>query len=67
MDIKKLVKKEVALLTAYHAKEIPCRIKLDANESPYGFSASLTAAATLPTNRYPDPEAKKFKNLMERN
>jgi histidinol-phosphate aminotransferase len=64
MNIKKLVKKEVARLTAYHAKEIPCRIKLDANESPYGFSASLTAAATLPTNRYPDPEAKKFKNLM---
>ena len=38
MDIRKLVKKQVSALKAYDAKEIPCRIKLDANESPYGFA-----------------------------
>ena len=35
MNIKKLVKPNVLKLKAYNAKEIPCKIKLDANESPY--------------------------------
>jgi histidinol-phosphate aminotransferase len=52
MNIKRLVKKEVAVLKAYSAREIPCRIKLDANESPYGFEK--------------DPEAKQFRKLMAR-
>ncbi len=64
MNIKKLVKKEVSGLQAYNAKELPCRIKLDANESPYGFSAALKAVGGLKTNRYPDPEAKKLKALL---
>src|SRR5512134_3974585 len=64
MDIKKLVKKEVSVLRAYNAKEIPCRIKLDANESPYDFNAALKAAAKIKTNRYPDPEAKEIKGLI---
>jgi len=34
---KNWVKKEVSALKAYNAKEIPCRIKLDANESPSGL------------------------------
>jgi histidinol-phosphate aminotransferase len=66
MNIKKLVKKDVAALRAYQAMEIPCRIKLDANESPYGFDAALKAAASLKTNRYPDPEAKALKKLLAR-
>jgi histidinol-phosphate aminotransferase len=57
MNLRKLVKKEVAALRAYDAKEIPCSIKLDANESPYGFSEALKAAAKIATNRYPDQEA----------
>lgn len=64
MNIKKLVKKEVSGLQAYNAKELPCRIKLDANESPYGFSAALKAVGGLKTNRYPDPEAKTLKGLL---
>jgi histidinol-phosphate aminotransferase len=48
----------VASLTAYQAAGIPCRIKLDANESPYGFSGAAVAATAIKTNRYPDPEAK---------
>lgn len=64
MDIRRLVKKEVASLRAYQAKEIPCRVKLDANESPYGFAESLTALKKIRTNRYPDPEAKALKAVL---
>ena len=64
MNIKKLVKKEVSLLKAYNAKEVPCRIKLDANESPYGFNANLESVTQCRTNRYPDPEAKILRGLI---
>ncbi len=64
MNIGRLVKKEVSRLRAYNAKEIPCRIKLDANESPYGFSSALKAAGRIETNRYPDPEAKILRGLL---
>ncbi len=64
MNIKKLVKKEVAALKAYQAKEIPCRIKLDANESPSGFRDALNVVGKIETNRYPDPEAKKIKSVL---
>lgn len=63
MDIRKLVKKEVSSLKAYNAKEIPCRIKLDANESPYGFAYAVHITG-IRTNRYPDPEAKALKQLI---
>lgn len=64
MDIRKLVKKEVAGLRAYNAKEIPCRIKLDANESPYGFADAVKRITGIRTNRYPDPEAKALRQLL---
>jgi histidinol-phosphate aminotransferase len=60
MDIRKLVRPNILSLRAYHAEEIPCRVKLDANESPYGF-ASLKS---VKTNRYPDPQAKTLKKLI---
>lgn len=62
MDIKKLVKRNVRSLRAYEAEEIPCRVKLDANESPYG----LKILKTIRTNRYPDPEAKNLRRLAAR-
>ncbi|MHB8881578.1 MAG: histidinol-phosphate transaminase [Thermodesulfovibrionales bacterium] len=64
MNIKRLVRKDVASLKAYNAAEIPCRIKLDANESPYGFAAALKAVNSVSTNRYPDPEAKGLRRLL---
>jgi len=64
MDIKKLVKSEVSSLKAYNAKEVPCRIKLDANESPYGFADAVSKIAVTRTNRYPDPEAKGLKRQI---
>ena len=66
MDIQKLVRPNIRFLSAYEAKEIPCRVKLDANESPYGFKESLKAIADVETNRYPDPEAKALKKVISR-
>ncbi len=61
-------------LTPYEAKEVPCRVKLDANESPYGLSPEVLSGirarsraslfATL--NRYPDPRAKKLIRAVAR-
>ena len=62
MDIKKLVKPNVLKLKAYKAEEIPCKVKLDANESPYGFRV----LHNVHTNKYPDPEAKELRNLYAR-
>ncbi len=66
MNVKLLVKREVAVLEAYQAREIPCSVKLDANESPYGFHRALGAVSALQTNRYPDPEAKKLRTVLAR-
>lgn len=62
MDIKKLARPNIRSLKAYKAKEIPCRVKLDANESPYGF----TVLRSIKTNRYPDPEALELRKLVAR-
>ncbi len=66
MDIRKFVKPDVASLTAYQAKEISCRVKLDANESPYGFDTAWKILKSVKTNRYPDPEAKALKSMISR-
>ncbi len=60
INIASLVKSNVRSLRAYEAVEIPCKVKLDANESPYGFKA----LKSLKTNRYPDPEAKTLRKLI---
>ena len=63
INIRRLVKPAVRALRAYEAKEIPCRVKLDANESPYGFRLK---APMVETNRYPDPEALKLRRALAR-
>ena len=65
-DIKKLVKPEIRALKAYEAKEIPCLVKLDANESPYGFERQITSLKDIKTNRYPDPEARELRKVVAR-
>ncbi|HAM50750.1 MAG TPA: histidinol-phosphate transaminase [Nitrospiraceae bacterium] len=66
-DIKNLVRPVVRSLRPYDAKEIPCKIKLDANESPFGFKGDIFRALKfLKTNRYPDPEAKELKIAIGR-
>jgi len=64
MNVKKFVKPNIYSLKAYQAKEIPCRVKLDANESPYGFADGYRVLKSVETNRYPDPEAKTLKRLL---
>jgi histidinol-phosphate aminotransferase len=72
MNIKKLVRPNVRSLTAYNAKEIPCKIKLDANESPYsslsvGRSGFSVKEIFKTLNRYPDPEARSLKKTIAKN
>ena len=64
MDIKKFVRPNIRSLSAYEAKDIPCKVKLDANESPYGFKDALKVVKSINTNRYPDPAAKELKKLV---
>jgi histidinol-phosphate aminotransferase len=69
-DIIKLVRPNIRSLKAYEAKEIPCRVKLDANEGPYSplpASKALADKAILSSlNRYPDPEGKALKSALAR-
>jgi len=64
--IRKLVKSNVRALVPYQTADVPCRIKLDANESPYGFSRALGAVEQVKTNRYPDPEARELRRILGR-
>jgi histidinol-phosphate aminotransferase len=66
MNIRKFVRPNVYSLTAYSAKDIPCKVKLDANESPYGFTDVFKTVKSLKTNRYPDPEARGLRELIAR-
>lgn len=62
MEIRKLVKPNIRSLKAYKAEEIPCKVKLDANESPYGSRV----LKSVMTNRYPDPGASALRKLAAR-
>ncbi len=66
LEIRKLVKPNIRDLRAYNAKEIPSRVKLDANESPYAWDAreKTRVLARVKTNRYPDPEAKRLREIV---
>jgi histidinol-phosphate aminotransferase len=71
MDIKKFIRPNIRSLKAYEAREIPCKVKLDANESPYSaFSIQLSAFSVekffKALNRYPDPQAKLLKNIISK-
>ncbi len=69
IDIAKLMKPSVRALRAYEAKEIPCRVKLDANESPFRLDEwdprkAAKLCRTAKTNRYPDPEAGELRKTL---
>jgi histidinol-phosphate aminotransferase len=74
MDIKKFVKPNIYSLSPYEAKEIPCKIKLDANESPYGLSSKTLTDLRLhmsqrlfsTLNRYPDTRANSLKRAASK-
>jgi len=65
----RLVRGEVKRLKAYEANEIPCRIKLDAQENPYPLPDSvrtkiLKALKPVLLNRYPDSGAKELRKII---
>lgn len=67
MNVKRLVRPNIKNLTAYQAKEVPCAVKLDANESPFGVNVEQRILRRIETNRYPDPEGKALKQAIARN
>lgn len=62
MDIRKLVRPNIRSLRAYQAEDIRCTVKLDANESPYGYRM----LPSVRTNRYPDPTASALRRILAR-
>ncbi|NOZ26240.1 MAG: histidinol-phosphate transaminase [Nitrospirae bacterium] len=66
MNIDRLLRKNIRSLRGYSAREIPCRVKLDANESPYGFPSFLEPLSRVRTNQYPDPEARELRRWAAR-
>lgn len=60
-----IVRENIKKLSPYQAKEIPCKIKLDANESPFPVKLSdFISEVNIPLNRYPDPEALKLRKVL---
>lgn len=64
-----LIKPVVTQLQAYDPCKRPGQVKLDANEHPFTLPAELQVAvmqalATVPINRYPDPEAEGLRRVL---
>lgn len=69
IDFTKLARPNILSLKPYEAKEIPCKVKLDANESPYSLPPEKIFLAKnffRGLNRYPDPEAKQLKKAVSK-
>lgn len=65
--VKKLIRKDVQALSAYHVPSSDGFLKLDAMENPYTWPQVAKQAwadmlQTLPVNRYPDPQGQHVKN-----
>jgi histidinol-phosphate aminotransferase len=75
-DLGKVIRPEVASLSAYHVEAPPGGpppIKLDANESPFALGDAMReelaaelakALADVELHRYPDPEARELRGLL---
>jgi histidinol-phosphate aminotransferase len=70
-EISRLVRPNIRALKSYGAREIRCKVKLDANESPFSPlpADKLAALGKLlrALNRYPDPEGKELKTAIAKN
>ncbi len=58
MDLKKIIRREIINQKAYHAGELSCPVKLDANENPYPLPPDLKQKLfdrlnEIPLHRYP--------------
>ena len=72
MNIETLVKDEILKQEAYFIEELPCRIKLDANENPYTLSENLQEEMLgylkpVSLNRYPDPGSRELRQRLAAN
>lgn len=63
-DLSRLVRPNIRKLVPYVAEEVPCKAKLDANESPYPAELDYQALLTIQPNRYPDPQASALKAAL---
>lgn len=61
IDFYKLVRPSVLNIKPYEVKDIPCKVKLDANESPYSVRLKISNSILNRLNRYPDPTAKEIR------
>lgn len=65
-DIEKILSPSVRSLSGYRAETSSALIKLDANESPFGFGIKKGTLKDIQTNRYPDPDALALKKAFSR-
>lgn len=57
-EIQRILRKNIKKLNPYQAKDLNCKIKLDANELPFSVKLSdIITDTNFSLNRYPDPEA----------
>jgi histidinol-phosphate aminotransferase len=71
MSVGKLVRPEILALTAYPVPSAQGMVKLDAMENPYPLPEALRrelaqALAGVELNRYPEPSARKLRDLIAR-
>jgi len=70
MNITDLLREEIKNLVPYHANQIECKIKMDANESPYTMPKDIKAeVAKLFTdefgiNLYPDTDSNRLREAL---
>ncbi|MCX7987975.1 MAG: histidinol-phosphate transaminase [Thermodesulfovibrio sp.] len=66
-DLQSIIRENIKKLTPYQVKEFPCKIKLDANESPFPVKLSqIVNEIDISLNRYPDPDALELKKAISR-
>jgi len=70
MEIKELLRDEIKNLIPYEANQIDCKIKLDANESPYDMPEIIKAevsklfADNTGVNLYPDTDSNELRTAL---
>jgi len=71
MNIQQIIKDSILHQKAYEIEDTACRVKLDANENPYGLTPVLQQRLcdymkTIPFNRYPDPGSRTLRMRLAR-
>jgi histidinol-phosphate aminotransferase len=69
MNLKKFTRPDLADLRPYEVKEVPYRIKMDANENPFDLPKEIKEVLASELlkhqfNRYPDPTAKELREKL---